>query len=63
MLKWIELANNLRKGVPMATPVFDGATREEEISKQCLRNGGLCLFTGQIHSCMTAVRVISSTVR
>jgi len=25
----IELAKNLRKGVPMATPVFDGATEEE----------------------------------
>ena len=24
-----ELANNLRKGVPMATPVFDGAQEEE----------------------------------
>jgi len=31
----LELANNLRDGVPMATPVFDGAT-EEEI-KQMLR--------------------------
>ena len=25
----LELANNLRKGVPMATPVFDGASEEE----------------------------------
>ena len=25
----VELANNLRKGVPMATPVFDGAEEEE----------------------------------
>ena len=28
----LELANNLKKGVPFATPVFDGAT-EEEIGK------------------------------
>jgi DNA-directed RNA polymerase subunit beta len=34
-----ELAGNLRHGVPMATPVFDGAT-EEEI-KRMLRLGGL----------------------
>jgi DNA-directed RNA polymerase subunit beta len=34
-----ELAGNLRNGVPMATPVFDGAT-EEEI-KQMLALGGL----------------------
>ena len=25
----IELASNLKKGVPMATPVFDGASEEE----------------------------------
>ena len=25
----LELADNLRKGVPMATPVFDGAAEEE----------------------------------
>ena len=25
----MELANNLRKGVPMATPVFDGADEDE----------------------------------
>ncbi len=25
----LDLANNLREGVPMATPVFDGATEEE----------------------------------
>jgi DNA-directed RNA polymerase subunit beta len=35
----IQLANNLRKGVPMATPVFDGAD-EEEI-KHMLRLAGL----------------------
>jgi DNA-directed RNA polymerase subunit beta len=35
----VELANNLRKGVPMATPVFDGAD-EEEI-KRMLRLAGL----------------------
>ncbi len=35
----IRLANNLRKGVPMATPVFDGAA-EEEI-KHMLRLAGL----------------------
>ncbi|WP_456449196.1 DNA-directed RNA polymerase subunit beta [Thiolapillus sp.] len=35
----IELAKNLRKGVPMATPVFDGAT-EEEI-RHLLKLGGL----------------------
>ncbi len=35
----IALANNLRKGVPMATPVFDGAA-EEEI-KHMLRLAGL----------------------
>ncbi|MDB4307813.1 DNA-directed RNA polymerase subunit beta [Gammaproteobacteria bacterium] len=34
-----ELAGNLRSGVPMATPVFDGAT-EEEI-KRMLKLGGL----------------------
>ena len=34
-----ELAGNLRNGVPMATPVFDGAT-EEEI-KRMLKLGGL----------------------
>jgi DNA-directed RNA polymerase subunit beta len=35
----VALANNLRKGVPMATPVFDGAA-EEEI-KRMLRLAGL----------------------
>ena len=35
----IELAGNLRNGVPMATPVFDGAT-EEEI-RHLLKLGGL----------------------
>jgi DNA-directed RNA polymerase subunit beta len=35
----IELASNLRNGVPMATPVFDGAT-EEEI-RHLLKLGGL----------------------
>jgi len=25
----IELASNLKKGVPMATPVFDGASEDE----------------------------------
>ena len=35
----VALANNLRKGVPMATPVFDGAS-EEEI-KRMLRLAGL----------------------
>ncbi|MFP4183193.1 MAG: DNA-directed RNA polymerase subunit beta [Halorhodospira sp.] len=34
-----ELCENLRAGVPMATPVFDGA-REEEV-KRCLRLAGL----------------------
>ncbi|SCA55309.1 RNA polymerase, beta subunit [Candidatus Terasakiella magnetica] len=33
-----ELAGNLRKGVPMATPVFDGAT-EKEISKHLEMSG------------------------
>ena len=37
----VELATNLRSGVPMATPVFDGAT-EEEI-KQMLELAGLDL--------------------
>ena len=40
----LELAGNLRGGVPMATPVFDGAT-EDEI-RQMLRLGGLS-ETGQ----------------
>jgi len=40
----IELAGNLKAGVPMATPVFDGAT-EEEI-KQMLELAGIPL-TGQ----------------
>ncbi|MEZ5529246.1 MAG: DNA-directed RNA polymerase subunit beta [Porticoccaceae bacterium] len=46
-----ELANNLRKGVPMATPVFDGA-KEEEI-KQLLaladlpESGQMTLFDGR----------------
>jgi DNA-directed RNA polymerase subunit beta len=35
----IQLANNLRRGVPMATPVFDGAT-EQEI-KNMLKLAGL----------------------
>ena len=29
MRKLLNLANNLRDGVPIATPVFDGATEEE----------------------------------
>ncbi len=41
----IELAENLRKGVPMATPVFDGA-RLEEIEDQ-LRKANLCT-SGQV---------------
>ncbi len=47
----IELANNLRAGVPMATPVFDGAT-EVEI-KQMLKladlpeSGQMTLFDGR----------------
>ncbi len=47
----IELANNLRKGVPMATPVFDGA-KEEEI-KELLKladmpeSGQMTLYDGR----------------
>ena len=47
----VELANNLRKGVPMATPVFDGA--EEEEIKAMLRladlpeSGQTTLFDGR----------------
>jgi DNA-directed RNA polymerase subunit beta len=47
----LELAGNLRTGVPMATPVFDGAT-EDEI-KSLLRladqpeTGQMCLFDGR----------------
>ena len=40
-----ELAGNLRNGVPMATPVFDGAT-EEEI-KGTAQTGQACSETGQ----------------
>ncbi len=39
MRKLLNLANNLREGVPMATPVFDGAT-EAEI-KEMLKLAGL----------------------
>merc|ERR1712137_1428928 len=39
------LAENLRKGVPVATPVFDGA-RESEI-KEMLKLGGKAQFGGQ----------------
>ena len=37
MKKIIHLANNLRGGVPMATPVFDGAHEKEikEMLKTC----------------------------
>ena len=41
----LELAGNLRKGVPMATPVFDGAN-EEDI-KQALEMAG-CDISGQV---------------
>ena len=41
----IELAGNLRKGVPMATPVFDGAN-EEDI-KKALKMAG-CDISGQV---------------
>ena len=41
----LELAENLRKGVPMATPVFDGA-KEEDI-KQALEMAG-CDISGQV---------------
>ena len=41
----IELSNNLKAGVPMATPVFDGASEEEV--KQMLRLGGRS-DTGQV---------------
>ena len=45
------LAENLRKGVPVATPVFDGA-REEEIKKMLLladipESGQITLFDGR----------------
>lgn len=47
----IELCGNLRRGVPMATPVFDGAT-EEEIKRmldlaELPRTGQLPLFDGR----------------
>ncbi len=46
----IEMANNLRGGVPMATPVFDGATEEEIKDMLELadlpRNGQCILFDG-----------------
>ena len=34
MKRLLKLADNLRDGVPMATPVFDGAN-EEEIQELC----------------------------
>ena len=42
----VELANNLTKGVPIATPVFDGA-REEDINKWLDRAG--LSTSGQAH--------------
>lgn len=41
----LEMASNLRKGVPMATPVFDGATAEDLVSS--LNKAGLD-STGQV---------------
>ncbi|MBU6468723.1 MAG: DNA-directed RNA polymerase subunit beta [Betaproteobacteria bacterium] len=47
----MELANNLRKGVPFATPVFDGATEDEIKDMLELaglpRNGQMRLFDGR----------------
>jgi DNA-directed RNA polymerase subunit beta len=53
----IELSTNLRKGVPMATQVFDGAS-EDEI-KGLLRLAGLP-NQGK-HPCLTVVPVIVSS--
>ena len=52
----IELANNLREGVPMATPVFDGAT-EQEI-KAYVKFGWICQKAGkQLYLMVVQVRI------
>lgn len=50
-LEIIKLANNLKYGMPVSTPVFDGA-KEEEIKEllrfsQCPTSGQITLFDGQ----------------
>ena len=35
----LELAHNIEKGVPVATPVFDGATEEEIMRYWCAKAG------------------------
>ena len=55
----IELAENLRPGVPMATPVFDGAHEEDIVE---LRTGGAG-FSPARSTCLTVVPVNSSPAR
>ena len=55
-----EAANNVRRGVPMATPVFDGA-KEADIETM-LEMAGLDRF-GAGRRFMTAVRASLSTAR
>ena len=47
----VELARNLSKGVPFATPVFDGAERKK--SRRCW-NWAICRASGQITLLMAA---------
>ena len=56
----LELARNLKKGVPMATPVFDGAS-EEEI-KNLLALADLPT-SGQTTHCTTGAPASSSSGR
>ena len=37
MMKYLELAENLKEGVPFATPVFDGA-KEKDITSLAFKN-------------------------
>ena len=53
-----ELAENLRDGMPIATPVFDGATRTE--IKQMLAFGRPARRTGR-QCCTTAAPANGST--
>src|SRR3546814_18561511 len=39
----LNLANNLRRGVPLATPVFDGATEEDITRSEARRVGKECV--------------------
>jgi hypothetical protein len=55
----LELGRNLANGVPIATPVFDGA-READMNERCSAQASTSPAS---RSCMTAVRAISSRVR